>query len=105
MDRQKNRKNNCQLTYYLDNTMMSQIPDGKIGFRVIARPKEGFAYYTPGEYRSGNIPVTELIKDNETLLLDIELTRHVDVNTFRIDPLENDRNSFKNEKPALKDVK
>lgn len=105
VDRQKNKINNCHLTYYLDSTIMNNISDGKIGFRVVARPTAGFSYYTPGEFRSGELEFTDLMKENETLLLDIELKRHVDVNTFIIDPLENGRINFEKEKPKGDDVK
>ena len=104
VDRQKNKVNNCQLTYYLNHTKMSQIKDGKIGFRVVARPKEGFAYYSPGEFHSDKLSVTDLLKPNETLLLDIVLKRHVDVNTFRLKPCDDPDKDFKHEKPAHQDV-
>ena len=78
---------------------MNTILDSKIGFRIVARPTEGFAYYSPGEYHSEEITASDLLRGNETLLLDIELKRHVDVNTFRIDPLEKGRINFKKEKP------
>ena len=104
VDRQKNRINSCHLTYYLNSTKMRTILDDKIGFRVVARPTEGFIYYSPGEFRSEEIAATDLLKENETLLLDIVLKRHVDVNTFRADPLGEGRVDFKNEKPVGDDV-
>ncbi|MCF6268861.1 MAG: hypothetical protein L3J41_04050 [Melioribacteraceae bacterium] len=104
VDRQKNRINSCHLTYYLNDTKMNNIVDGKIGFRVVARPSEGFAYYSPGEFRSESISVTDLLIGNETLLLDIELKRNVDVHTFVADPLAKGRADFKKEKPKGVDV-
>lgn len=105
VDRQKNKINSCHLTYYLDDSKMTKITDGKIGFRVVARPTESFAYYSPGEFRSENIATTDLLIGNETLMLDIELRRHVDVNTFIVAPLKDGKGSFKKEKPIGKDVK
>ena len=104
MDRQKNRVNACHLTYFLNDTKMSTILDGKIGFRVIARPREGFVHYSPGEFRSEGISAADLLKGNETLLIDIKLKRHVDVNTFRMDHLGDKRYNFKKEKPKGEDV-
>lgn len=104
VDRQKNKTNGCQLTYYLNETIMSLIPDDKIGFRVVARPTEGFSYYTPGGFRSGNISAAALLKGNETLLLDIELKRHVDVNTFRLGPLGDGRIDIEREEPQGDDA-
>ena len=104
VDRQKNKHNNCQLTYYLDNTVMQDIRDGKLGFRVIPRPSEGFSYYTPAEFRSDDIGVSDLLWDNETLLLDVVLKRHVDVNTFKLDPVGINEGSFKKTKAKGTDV-
>ena len=104
VDRQKNRVNSCHLTYYLNYSKLSNVLDGKIGVRVIARPTEGFVYYSPAEFRSNDIMVSDLFKPNETLYLDIELKRHVDVNTFRLDPLPNKRVSFKKDKPKGNDI-
>ena len=104
VDRQKNRTNSCHLTYYLNNTKMSSIPDGKIGFRVIARPTEGFVYYSPGEFRSEAISVTDLLKENETIYLDIELKRHVDKHTFVIETLTDKDIDFKDAPPDCIDI-
>ena len=79
---------------------MLKIKDGKLGFRIIARPSEGFSYYTPGEFHSDDIPLENLIKDNETLLLDIVLKRHVDINTFRLSPATDPREDFKDDEPG-----
>jgi hypothetical protein len=100
VDKQKNRINNNHLTYYLNATKMLNIRDGKLGFRVVARPAEGFSYYAPGEFRSNDIPLEDLIRENETLLLDIELKRHVDINTFRLIPATDPREDFKETEPG-----
>lgn len=100
VDRQRNKFNHSRLTYYLNHSEMRKIPDGKIGFQVIARPQKGFSYYVPGEFWSENIPFVDLIIANQTLLLEIELQRIVDDNTFIIDPLKQGRKNFKKTKPA-----
>ncbi|MCB2197953.1 alpha/beta hydrolase [bacterium] len=104
MDRQKNRINNCSLTYYLDCTVLHAMEEGKLGFRVVARPDQGFIHYSAGEFHSGDLPLSELLRENETLMVDIELKRHVDTNTFRIVSLEEKRKSFKPTKPSGDDV-
>lgn len=100
VDRQKNNINRCHLTYYLNGTLMRNIADNKIGFRIVARPDEGFSYYSPAEFHSGEIKATDLIKANETLMVDIELKRRVDAHTFRLDKLTDGRIDFKDEKPV-----
>jgi len=104
VDRQMNSVNSSLLTFYLNQTKMKTVVDGKLGFRVVARPTEGFAYYSSGEFRSAQISVNDLLKENETLVLDIELKRHVDVHTFRTDPLVNQRVPFDDEEPKGIDV-
>ncbi len=104
VDRQKNKRNNCLLTFYLDAAKLGKIPDQKIGFRVVARPDDGFVHYTPAEFRSEDIPLSEILVADETLLLDIVLHRYVDQNTFRLDPAAKGSKNFKNEKPMSKDI-
>lgn len=104
VDKQKNKVNGNQLTYYLNASKMAKIKDGMIGFRIVARPAEGFSYYTPAEFRSDGIAFQELIRGNETLLLDVILKRHVDRNTFRLAPATDPRGSFKKVEPAGKDA-
>lgn len=84
VDRQKNRVATNHLTYYVNHTKMLQVADGVIGFRIIARPSEGFSYYKPAEFRSNHIPLEELLIPNQTLYVDVELKRYVDQNVFRL---------------------
>lgn len=108
VDKQKNRVNRNQLTYYLNASRMARIRNGKLGFRVVARPDAGFAHYTPAEFRSDDLQVTDLIRDNQTLLLDVVLKRNVDVNTFRFgpatDPRDGDQGNFRTHVPARRNV-
>lgn len=89
---------------------MMSIKDGVIGFRIIARPSEGFSYYTPAEFRSDGIPLGDLLKPNQTLYVDIELKRHVDQNVFRllkrddIKPIGKEKSDFSGIEPAGKKV-
>ncbi|MFC1475430.1 esterase/lipase family protein [Candidatus Zixiibacteriota bacterium] len=100
MDRQRNSINRNRLTYYLNSTIMSTIESQQLGLRVIARPQTGFSYYTVGEFHPGKTTVNELVAENMTLLVEIELRRHVDQNIFRLGPLEKKRRNFSKTKPA-----
>ncbi|MEK7296999.1 MAG: hypothetical protein AAB069_03770, partial [Planctomycetota bacterium] len=106
VDRQRNRVSANHLTYYVDHNKMMCIKDGVIGFRIIARPSEGFSYYKPAEFRSDGIPLDDLLKPNQTLYVDIELKRHVDQNVFRllkrddIKPIGKEKSDFSGIKPA-----
>jgi len=56
VDRQRNLLNAGKLTYYIDYDAMSDglsRPEvaGKFGFKITARPAEGFAYYTVAEHQ------------------------------------------------------
>jgi len=94
IDRQKNKLNRNQLTYYLNNDKLTKIKDGKIGILLVARPDEGVSYYSPAVFQSHELSVTDIIKPNQTLLIDIVLTRHVDKQIFRFDELESGRRDF-----------
>ena len=98
-DRQKN-EDSGYLTYYLDYARMRTVKGGKLGIRIVARPSSGFSYYSAGEFRSGDYPLEEILRPNETLLVDVLLRRHVDRETFRFDPLSGRRRSFKRALPS-----
>jgi len=100
VDTQKNLINKCELTYYLNHNKMKTILDGKIGFRVIARPSAGFSFYKPAEFHSNEVEFDELLKENETVMIEIVLNRMVDKNTFKLTSVNNKRESFKNQKIA-----
>ena len=57
---------------------------GKFGLRVVARPSEGFAYYTVAEYRGTFEELSGYLKPNQTLMIDIVLERHVTEGVFRL---------------------
>ncbi len=104
VDKQKNRVNRNQLTYYLNASRMTKTRDGKLGFRVVARPSAGFVHYSPAEFRSAELRVDDLIRGNETLLLDVVLKRHVDVNSFRFCTATDPRDGFQATQPSHIDV-
>lgn len=99
VDRQKNSINQSTLVYYLNDSKMQKIQDGKFGVRIVARPIQGFSYYAPAEFRSEHIPASDLLIGNETLIVDIKLKRKVDSETFVLDPLSAGRKNFKKVDP------
>ncbi len=104
VDRQRNKIDQNCLTYNLNSTKMMAIKDDCLGFRVVARPSEGFSYYTKGEFRSENISVKGILKDNQTTFVEIELKRHVDINVFRLEKLEDRSGKFDEIPPQKKDI-
>jgi len=96
-DRQMNDKTG-RLVYYLNASKMNEI--GKFGFRVNARPSEGFASYKDTEFHSGDISIQDILAPNETTYVDIELHRFVDENVFRFGPVKDDPESFRKTKPS-----
>jgi hypothetical protein len=88
-DRQRNTVNPGNLTYYLDHDRMSgglsaAATEQKLGFRIVARPDAGLARYTKTELRSDAAHIDELLRPNETTLVEVVLNRNVDSNVFRL---------------------
>ena len=115
VDRQQNPLNPNHLVYYVDYDVITE--NKLTGFRIIARPSKGFAFYHIVEYRSSQVDLNNVLKPNETFYVEIELLRCVDENTFRFDNASSPevktkgvffksetRHSFKDEKPAGKEV-
>lgn len=102
IDRQRNKKSPQRLVHYLDCDKMHTIADGALGFRIVARPRVGFASFFAGELRSGDagIPIDQLLTPNETLYVGVELQRRVDRETFRLGPASDPPQSFRKVKPS-----
>lgn len=88
-DRQQNRRNPGKLTYYIDYDVMSEWlakpeVEGKFGFRIVARPKSGFAYYTVAEYRGTFAALRRYFEPNKTLMVEVQFVRHVLDGVFRL---------------------
>jgi hypothetical protein len=88
-DRQRNQCDPGNLTYFLNydrmNVGLSNVAlDRKIGFRVVARPESGLAYYSVAELRSDVATVQQLLRQNETVMLEITVRRAVDLAVFRL---------------------
>ena len=88
-DRQRNQLDPGRLTYYVNHDRMdagfnSAALEQKIGFRVVARPSSGLAYYSVAELRSDVATVEQLLQSNETVMVEITLRRAVDLAVFRL---------------------
>ena len=106
VDRQRNSRNRGTLTYFLNWDALDDAQaglrhpalQGRLGFRIVARPqmptpgatgrraKPGLAGYRELDYRSDLDALSRVLRPNETLMLDIQLRRLVDVAVFRADP-------------------
>ena len=93
VDRQRNEKNPGKLTYFLNHDILvrglnKEKAHGRIGIQLIARPEEGkqaLAYYHPLEWRSDEGAVSQTLRPNETLMVEIILERRVDARVFRLE--------------------
>jgi hypothetical protein len=88
-DRQRNQLNPGKLTYYIDYDVMAEWLarpnlEGKFGFRIAARPDHGFAYYTLAEYRGTFATLKRYFEPNQTLMIEIQLNRHVAEGVVRL---------------------
>ena len=106
IDHQRNRKNHGKLTYYLDYDVLRRglnkaAMQGRIGFRLVARPTEGpeeLSFYKPLEWRSDEAALADLLLPNETLMVEIKLDRLVDARVFRVE------NTLKSSKISQKPI-
>jgi len=105
-DKQRNTNQKNHLIYYLDYDVMKSIKNERIGFRIIARPKRdgNFSYYYAVEYRAKARELTQILKPNETVYLEIILHRYVDKEVFRLDDGIIEQHSFKDNKPLKKEI-
>lgn len=89
MDRQRNSKTPGKLTYYLDYQVMApwfarpELED-KFGFRISARPSDGYAHYTVAEHRGKYSQLARYFAANQTVMIDVVLKRHVMEGVFRL---------------------
>jgi len=57
---------------------------GKFGFKITARPAEGFAYYTVAEHQGTFAGLRRYFEPNQTLMVEVELKRHVVEGVFQL---------------------
>jgi hypothetical protein len=89
VDRQRNMLTPGKLTYYIDYDVMNDWlskPElaGKFGFRINARPAQGFAYYSVAENRGTFAALKQYFEPNKTLMIEVVLRRHVVEGVFRL---------------------
>lgn len=89
VDRQRNSVHPGKLTYYIDyDVMCDWFAKPKLkdcfGLRVVARPQDGYAYYTIAEHRGTFSELGQFLAPNQTLMVEIELQRHVREGVFRL---------------------
>lgn len=89
VDRQRNLLHPGTLTYYFDydviNEWLSRPElEGKFGIRIGARPTTGFVYYTVAEHRGTFAGLKNYFEPNQTLMVEVELQRHVVEGIFRL---------------------
>jgi hypothetical protein len=89
VDRQRNQVDPGRLCYYLNHDRLDAglsraALEGKIGFKIVARPSSGLAYYSVAELRSDVATVEQLLRSNETVMVEITLRRAVDLAVFRL---------------------
>ena len=99
-DRQLNSRSRNRLVYYLNYDKMKKVNDGKLGIRIKARPDEGFVSYRPGEFRSEDILLGDILRPNETTYVNVILRRRVSQNVFRVSSLNRGRRKFKDDEPG-----
>lgn len=99
IDKQKNEMSG-NLIYYLDYDKMAEIEDGKFGIRIVARPNEGFSHYAVAEFHSNSIDIEAFIQPNQTVMVDIVLTRRISVNTVMLDTVNEAEKDFKDREPS-----
>ena len=93
VDRQRNQRNPGKLTYYVDYDVLTDglakpQMEGKLGFRIVARPTEDDAavvFYKPVEFQSDAKTLSEILRPNETLMVEIKMARLVDAAVFRVE--------------------
>ena len=93
VDRQRNQRNPGKLTYYVDYDVLiaglaKPQMEGKLGFKIVARPTEGdtaVAFYKPVDFRSDATTLSKILHPNETLMVEIKMARLVDAAVFRVE--------------------
>jgi hypothetical protein len=116
VDRQRNQRNSEVITYYFNHDMMKgtkEVRDGKeiirpaskgakmLGFKVNARPNEGFVKYLPCEIEAAQNMLEQAMHRNSTTIIDIVLHRLVSKQVFELEKAgpDTEPRSFDDTKP------
>ncbi|MDU0457638.1 MAG: hypothetical protein RW306_02800 [Geobacteraceae bacterium] len=118
IDRQRNAISPDTITYYLNRDVMkgtgeiigsdknpirsAQAGSEMLGFRIFARPDNGFVHYLPCEIKASPDMLQTALHANSTTLVDIVLRRIVRKNVFCVEKVTGETKavSFKNAKPG-----
>ncbi|PHR54447.1 MAG: phospholipase [Arcobacter sp.] len=100
VDKQKNDSSG-NLVYYLNYDKFKKLKNEKLGIRIVARPDKGFSYYEIAEFHLNNFELKELIKANETVMVEVVLERRIAENTFVLDSGSNSEKKFKTREPSI----
>jgi hypothetical protein len=89
VDRQRNKRSPGKLTYYLDYDVMAPwfkkpALQDCFGFRIAARPDDGYAFYTVGEHQGKYSALAKFFAANQTVMVDVVLKRQVMEGVFRL---------------------
>jgi hypothetical protein len=95
IDKQRNSVTANVISLYLDATKLQKLKAGKLGIKLIARPDKGFSYYKSAEYHCTPEQVSQLLKPDETTILDLVIERFISADTFSFAQV-GDAPSFKN---------
>lgn len=86
-DRQKNQRIGNALTLYLNHDRMLKTAEGCWGFRILPRPDSGLVHYRAVEFHCEGA-IADYLRADETLMLDVILTRHIHPNVFSLTQTE-----------------
>ena len=89
VDRQRNQRNPGKLTFYIDvDVLKSWLKKPELadcfGFKIQARPSNGFAYYQLAEYRGSFKELSTYLLANQTLMIEVQLKRVVHQGVFQL---------------------
>lgn len=89
VDRQRNSKSPGKLAYYLNYDVMEQEfskgrLEDKFGFKIAARPSDGYAHYAVAEHRGRYSSLAKYFQPNQTVMIDVVLGRKVAQGVFQL---------------------
>ena len=94
LDKQRNSVTGNVLSLYLDANKLQKLKQGKLGIKLVARPDSGFSYYKSVEFHCTPDQVSQLLKPDQTTMLDLVIERYISLDTFSFAQI-GDEPSFK----------
>lgn len=93
LDKQRNSVTGNVISLYLNANKLQRLKQGKLGMKLIARPDSGFSYYKSAEFHCTSEQVSQLLKPDQTTILDLVIERYISQDTFSFSQL-GDEQSF-----------